>query len=93
MLVSESGEISFSNKCHKIKPSLLFLIQHSILILTGYVFGGEVLRFFHGGDECLTVPTTWSEQQDQKYVCQTLLRESVSLFLSRFGESWFGSEE
>ncbi|KAK4873043.1 hypothetical protein RN001_015072 [Aquatica leii] len=27
----------------------------------GYVFGGDVLRFFHGGDECLTVPSTWSE--------------------------------
>ena len=26
----------------------------------GFVFGGEVLRFFHGGDECLTVPTNWS---------------------------------
>ncbi|XP_063919785.1 ryanodine receptor isoform X1 [Zophobas morio] len=26
----------------------------------GYVFGGDVLRFFHGGDECLTIPSTWS---------------------------------
>ncbi|XP_017777975.1 PREDICTED: ryanodine receptor [Nicrophorus vespilloides] len=26
----------------------------------GYVFGGDVLRFFHGGDECLTIPSTWT---------------------------------
>lgn len=32
----------------------------------GYVFGGDVLRFFHGGDECLTIPSTWSTQQGQK---------------------------
>ncbi|XP_025830516.1 ryanodine receptor [Agrilus planipennis] len=28
----------------------------------GYVFGGDVLRFFHGGDECLTIPSTWSTE-------------------------------
>ncbi|CAG7785952.1 unnamed protein product, partial [Allacma fusca] len=28
----------------------------------------EVLRFFHGGDECLTIPPTWSEQPDQNMV-------------------------
>lgn len=33
----------------------------------GYVFGGDVLRFFHGGDECLTIPSTWTRQQGQKY--------------------------
>lgn len=26
-----------------------------------FVFGGDVLRFYHGGDECLTVPANWSE--------------------------------
>ncbi|KAI4471407.1 ran binding protein 9-related [Holotrichia oblita] len=26
----------------------------------GFVFGGDVLRFFHGGDECLTIPSSWS---------------------------------
>ncbi len=25
-----------------------------------YVFGGEVVRFLHGGDECLTVPPNFS---------------------------------
>ncbi|KAL3284793.1 hypothetical protein HHI36_018934 [Cryptolaemus montrouzieri] len=30
----------------------------------GYVFGGDVLRFFHGGDECLTIPSTWSTEQN-----------------------------
>ncbi|XP_035704010.1 ryanodine receptor isoform X5 [Folsomia candida] len=34
----------------------------------GYVFGGEVLRFFHGGDECLTIPASWGEQPDQNMV-------------------------
>lgn len=32
----------------------------------GYVFGGDVLRFFHGGDECLTIPSTWSPAPSQK---------------------------
>lgn len=32
----------------------------------GYVFGGDVLRFFHGGDECLTIPSTWSPTPSQK---------------------------
>lgn len=26
----------------------------------GYVFGGDVVRFYHGGDECLTVPSNWN---------------------------------
>lgn len=34
----------------------------------GYVFGGDVLRFFHGGDECLTIPSGWSETQGQNIV-------------------------
>lgn len=34
----------------------------------GFVFGGEVLRFFHGGDECLTIPTNWSEINEQNTV-------------------------
>lgn len=34
----------------------------------GYVFGGDVLRFFHGGDECLTIPSTWSQQAGQNIV-------------------------
>ncbi|KAK6622641.1 hypothetical protein RUM43_008483 [Polyplax serrata] len=34
----------------------------------GYVFGGDVLRFFHGGDECLTIPSTWSEEPAQNMV-------------------------
>ncbi|KAK3867881.1 hypothetical protein Pcinc_026695, partial [Petrolisthes cinctipes] len=32
------------------------------------VFGGEVLRFFHGGDECLSIPSTWTEQPGQNIV-------------------------
>lgn len=32
----------------------------------GFVFGGDVLRFFHGGDECLTIPSTWTREPDQK---------------------------
>ncbi|XP_058809913.1 ryanodine receptor [Phymastichus coffea] len=34
----------------------------------GYVFGGDVLRFFHGGDECLTIPSTWSSAPAQNLV-------------------------
>uniref|UniRef100_A0A182IRU9 Uncharacterized protein n=1 Tax=Anopheles atroparvus TaxID=41427 RepID=A0A182IRU9_ANOAO len=34
----------------------------------GYVFGGDVLRFFHGGDECLTIPSTWSVDAGQNIV-------------------------
>ncbi|XP_043499298.1 ryanodine receptor isoform X4 [Polistes fuscatus] len=34
----------------------------------GYVFGGDVLRFFHGGDECLTIPSTWSTSPNQNIV-------------------------
>ncbi|XP_037915514.1 ryanodine receptor isoform X7 [Hermetia illucens] len=34
----------------------------------GYVFGGDVLRFFHGGDECLTIPSTWTKEIGQNIV-------------------------
>lgn len=34
----------------------------------GFVFGGDVLRFFHGGDECLTIPGTWTRDPGQKYI-------------------------
>lgn len=34
----------------------------------GFVFGGEVLRFYHGGDECLTVPPHWSDSPEQNTV-------------------------
>nr|AAB29457.1 ryanodine receptor, calcium release channel [Drosophila melanogaster, Peptide, 5126 aa] [Drosophila melanogaster]BAA41469.1 ryanodine receptor homologue [Drosophila melanogaster] len=34
----------------------------------GYVFGGDVLRFFHGGDECLTIPSTWGREAGQNIV-------------------------
>ncbi|XP_050555821.1 ryanodine receptor isoform X34 [Spodoptera frugiperda] len=34
----------------------------------GYVFGGDVLRFFHGGDECLTIPSTWTKDGGQNIV-------------------------
>ncbi|KAG5899237.1 hypothetical protein JTB14_035422 [Gonioctena quinquepunctata] len=34
----------------------------------GYVFGGDVLRFFHGGDECLTIPSTWDMEPGHNIV-------------------------
>ncbi|KAL5285595.1 hypothetical protein ACFFRR_007348 [Megaselia abdita] len=34
----------------------------------GYVFGGDVLRFYHGGDECLTIPSTWGREPSQNIV-------------------------
>lgn len=30
----------------------------------GFVFGGDVCRFYHGGDECLTIPSNWSESNN-----------------------------
>ncbi|KJH53388.1 inositol 1,4,5-trisphosphate/ryanodine receptor [Dictyocaulus viviparus] len=32
----------------------------------GYVFGNDVMRFFHGNDECLTIPENWSEHPQHK---------------------------
>lgn len=43
----------------------------------GFVFGGDVLRFFHGGDECLTIPGSWSQEPDQKYALNYLLASVV----------------
>ncbi|XP_076069948.1 ryanodine receptor isoform X2 [Oratosquilla oratoria] len=40
----------------------------SRLKFVGCVFGGEVLRFFHGGDECLSIPSSWSDQPGQNIV-------------------------
>ncbi|RWS13212.1 ryanodine receptor-like protein, partial [Dinothrombium tinctorium] len=34
----------------------------------GFVFGGDVLRFYHGGDECLTIPANWSDAPGQNLV-------------------------
>ncbi|UYV64349.1 RYR2 [Cordylochernes scorpioides] len=34
----------------------------------GFVFGGEVLRFYHGGDECLTIPANWTDAQGSNMV-------------------------
>lgn len=34
----------------------------------GFVFGGDVLRFYHGGDECLTVPSNWNSENNNLVV-------------------------
>ncbi|KFD64964.1 hypothetical protein M514_11549 [Trichuris suis] len=34
----------------------------------GYVFGNDVLRLYHGNDECLTIPETWSDHSQQNIV-------------------------
>uniref|UniRef100_A0A5S6Q0N4 MIR domain-containing protein n=1 Tax=Trichuris muris TaxID=70415 RepID=A0A5S6Q0N4_TRIMR len=34
----------------------------------GYVFGNDVLRLYHGNDECLTIPETWSDHPQQNIV-------------------------
>nr|CAI5860711.1 unnamed protein product [Callosobruchus analis] len=36
----------------------------------GYVFGGDVLRFFHGGDECLTIPSSWDPEPAHNVMSQ-----------------------
>lgn len=35
---------------------------------TGYLLGGHVVRFFHGHDECLTIPSTDQNDSQQKWV-------------------------
>lgn len=32
----------------------------------GYLLGGHVVRFFHGHDECLTIPSTDQNDSQQK---------------------------
>lgn len=32
---------------------------------SGYLLGGHVVRFFHGHDECLTIPST--DQNDSQH--------------------------
>lgn len=32
----------------------------------GYLLGGHVVRFFHGRDECLTIPSTDQNDSQQK---------------------------
>ncbi|CAJ0581879.1 unnamed protein product, partial [Mesorhabditis spiculigera] len=34
----------------------------------GYLFGNDVVRFFHGNDECLTIPENWSEHPQHNMV-------------------------
>ncbi|VDO61856.1 unnamed protein product [Heligmosomoides polygyrus] len=34
----------------------------------GYVFGNDVMRLFHGNDECLTIPENWSEHPQHNMV-------------------------
>lgn len=36
------------------------------IVLLGSVFGNDVLRLFHGNDECLTIPENWSEHPAHK---------------------------
>lgn len=60
----------------------------------GYVFGGEVLRFFHGGDECLTIPATWADAPGQNIVVYeggAVLKQARSLWrLELIRTKWAG---
>uniref|UniRef100_T1E1N4 Putative ryanodine receptor n=1 Tax=Cupiennius salei TaxID=6928 RepID=T1E1N4_CUPSA len=60
----------------------------------GYVFGGEVLRFFHGGDECLTIPPTWADAPGQNIVVYeggAVLNQARSLWrLELIRTKWAG---
>ncbi|VDM52160.1 unnamed protein product [Angiostrongylus costaricensis] len=44
----------------------------------GYVFGNDVMRLFHGNDECLTIPENWSEHPQHKYL--GVLDNAVQLY-------------
>lgn len=46
----------YKKKCLKIYNS----------IFLGFLFGNDVLRLFHGNDECLTIPENWSEHPMHK---------------------------
>ncbi|GIY59263.1 ryanodine receptor [Caerostris extrusa] len=63
-------------------------------LFAGYVFGGEVLRFFHGGDECLTIPPTWSDAPGQNIVVYeggAVLNQARSLWrLELIRTKWAG---
>ncbi|KAI1309032.1 Ryanodine receptor [Halotydeus destructor] len=37
----------------------------------GFVFGGDVLRFYHGGDECLTVPSNWDDSSSNMVIYES----------------------
>jgi ryanodine receptor 2 len=32
-----------------------------LFVILGYLFGNDVVRLFHGNDECLTIPENWNE--------------------------------
>lgn len=49
----------------------------------GFVFGGDVLRFFHGGDECLTIPGTWTRDPAQKYITDIQIYFGVSKIVTK----------
>ena len=34
----------------------------------GYVFGNDVIRLYHGNDECLTIPDNWADHPQQNMV-------------------------
>lgn len=58
----------------------------------GFVFGGDVLRFYHGGDECLTVPSNWSDQNNMViYEGGAVLSQARSLWrLDLIRTKWAG---
>ncbi|KIH57583.1 RIH domain protein [Ancylostoma duodenale] len=42
--------------------------ERYLLGFEGYVFGNDVMRLFHGNDECLTIPENWSEHPQHNMV-------------------------
>ncbi|XP_028968698.1 ryanodine receptor [Galendromus occidentalis] len=61
----------------------------------GYVFGGEVIRFYHSGDECLTIPQNWTEEPGQNIVVYeggAVLNQARSLWrLELVRTKWAGA--
>lgn len=43
----------------------------------GYVFGGQVLRLLHGGDECLTISTSTTNIGDQSNLSETQVTQNA----------------
>ncbi|KAM9380915.1 ryanodine receptor 3 [Phaethornis superciliosus] len=82
ILVSVSSErylhLSMSNGSTQVDASFMQTLWNvhptcsGSNISEGYLLGGHVVRFFHGRDECLTIPTTdQNESQHKKVLYET----------------------
>lgn len=58
------------------------------------MFGGDILRFYHGGDECLTVPANWNADNNNLVVYEggAVMAQARSLWrLDLVRTKWCGA--